>query len=378
MARRMKSVGSWEHWTLSNIAPGISSEGFLASRREGTHPFFFGDARSLANPVRETLGNGGETGLRGQANDVLEGKLPFFGRLSFSSGFPPNWFRNPATGQEVPPQQPWTRMRFYSPAYGDLKFILEPSRFLFLYPLARAYAVTADERFATAFWNTIEDWAANSQPMSGPLWICGQECSLRILAWSFSFYSFLNSAATTPEQASRLLGMIAAHAWRTAQSLSYARSQRSNHLISEAVGLWTAGTLYPELKDARLWQRLGVRLLREAVLDQISPEGVLQQYSFNYQRMILHLLLWTLRLAKIYNVKLDDCIRERTELAFDFIRAVVDPISGRAPNSGSNDGSLLLPLSGCEYEDFRPLLQLGAAVLGRPLLPPGPWDEAAV
>ena len=45
--------------------------------------------------------------------------------------------------------------------------------------------------------------------------------------------------------------MIAAHAWRTAQTLGYARSQRSNHLITEAVGLWTAGTLYPELREAR-------------------------------------------------------------------------------------------------------------------------------
>jgi hypothetical protein len=105
-----------------------------------------------------------------------------------------------------------------------------------------------------------------------------------------------------------------------AQTLGYARSQRSNHLISEAVGLWTAGTLYPELREAKVWQNLGAHLLREAVLDQITPDGVSQQHSFNYQRMILDLLLWTLRLAEIHRFPLDEEIHKRTQAAYDFLR----------------------------------------------------------
>ena len=60
------------------------------------------------------------------------------------------------------------------------------------------------------------------------------------------------------------------------------------------------------------------------------------------------------------------------------MRAWVDPVSGLAPNYGSDDGSLILPLTLGSYRDFRPLLQLGAAVLNRPALKPGPWDEAAL
>jgi hypothetical protein len=58
------------------------------------------------------------------------------------------------------------------------------------------------------------------------------------------------------------------------------------------------------------------------------------------------------------------------------MRPWVDPVSGVAPNYGSDDGSLILPLALGAYRDFRPLLQLGAAVLNRPALKPGPWDEA--
>jgi Heparinase II/III-like protein/Heparinase II/III N-terminus len=383
LSRHMQSVRGWERWDLKHIAPKTSPEELLGIRREGGHPFFFSDSRSLAPELKKILGADGEASVVAEANEILEGRLPFFGRLSFACGFPPKWFENPITKQRVSPDRPWTQMRFASgfaaDDYGDLKFILEPSRFLFVYPLARAYAVTGDERFPEAFWIALENWAASSPPMSGPLWICGQESSLRILAWSFAFYAFLHSSATTPQRAALLLSMIAAHAWRTVQTIGYARSQRSNHLFSEAVGLWTAGTLYPELSGAEAWQRVGAKLLREAVLDQITPEGAHLQDSFNYQRMVLHQLLWTLRLSEIYKIELDPEIRARTTAAFSFICEFVDADSGRAANHGSNDGSNILPLASCDNGDFRPLLRMGSCVLDCELqLQPGHWDEAAL
>lgn len=378
LSRKMRAGEGWDAWQLSRVAPGYEPQALLSARRDGPHKFFFEDSRSLANNIREVVGWNDEQLLLAEAENILSGDLPFFGSLSFNCGFRPRWFQNPVTGQHVSPQQNWTRMRFASAIYGDLKFILEPSRFLFAYALVRAYALTGDERFPQAFWNAIEDWARHSPPMSGPLWICGQECSLRILAWSFALRGFIHSPSTTPARVGLLISMIAAHAWRTAQTLGYARSQRSNHLISEAVGLWTAGTLYPELRDAEKWRDLGATLLREAVIDQITPQGVSQQHSFNYQRMILHLLLWTLRLADVAAAPLDPQIFRRAQAAFDFIRQWVDPVSGCVPNYGSDDGSLVLPLAQAGYRDYRPLLQLGAAVLHRPALQSGPWDEAAI
>ncbi len=378
MSWRMRSVQGWDSWALERIAPGVGAEAMLTARRDGTPRFFFTDAQSLGPSIRKIVGTDGEKSILDEADRILTGNLTFFGQLTVAGEFPPQWFQNAVTGQSVSARQSWTQMRFASPAYGDLKFILEPSRFLFVYPLVRAYALSGDERFPLAFWNAVEDWASQSPPMAGPLWICGQECSLRILAWSFALHAFINSPSTSSGRVALLVSMIAAHAWRTAQTIGYARSQRSNHLISEAVGLWTTGVLYPELREAPVWQNLGAHLLREAVLDQITAEGVSHQHSFNYQRMILHLLLWTLRLAEIHQAPLDQQIRSRTQAAFDFVGSWVDPISGSVPNYGSDDGSLILPLARGSYRDFRPLLQLGAAILDQPALSPGPWDEAAL
>src|ERR1700691_1536127 len=287
MLWRMRSVQGCDSWDLKRIAPGVPAKDLRIARQDGTHRFFFANAPTLNSSIREIVGSGGEKQIIAEAERILAGNLPFFGQLSLASEFPPQWFRNPVTGQTVSPLQSWTQMRFASPVYGDLKFILESSRFLFAYPLVRAYALTGDERFPRAFWHAIEDWAHQSPPMSGPLWICGQECSLRILAWSFALHGFIHSAATTCDRVALLVSMIAAHAWRITQTLAYARSQRSNHLISEAVGLWTVGTLYPELEDSGLWGELGAELLREAVADHITPEGASQQHSFNYLRMIV-------------------------------------------------------------------------------------------
>ena len=378
LGRRMRAVAGWDHWSLNRIAPGLSAEDLLSRRREGHIKFFFSDARTIKPRLQEILCAEAQQSIQVTAEQILAGNLPYFDRLRYACGFPPRWYENSATGERLSPDRLWTTMRFASPDYGDLKYILEPSRFLFAYALARAYTLTGDERFPTAFWTAVEDWANNAPPMSGPLWICGQESSLRILAWSFALFAFLNSPATTPQRTSLLTSMIAAHAWRSEQTLGYARSQRSNHLISEAVGLWSAGTLFPELRYSSRWREIGASLLREAALDQTTSDGLHLQYSFNYQRMVTQLLLWVLRLAQIHNVELPAEVHQRTSAALSFLYTIVDPVSGHAPNFGANDGTLLFPLSSCDFGDFRPLLQLGSAVLNHPGLPSGPWDESTV
>src|ERR1700727_1300239 len=154
MSWRMRSVQGWDSWDLKTIAPGATAEEIRTARRDGTRPFFFADARDLQTEIKNIIGPEEAENVIAEAENILAANLPFFGQLSFSSGFPPQWFRNPVTGQAVSPQQSWTQMRFASPIYGDLKFILEPSRFLFIYPLVRAYVLTGDERFPQAFWNS--------------------------------------------------------------------------------------------------------------------------------------------------------------------------------------------------------------------------------
>jgi hypothetical protein len=58
---------------------------------------------------------------------------------------------------------------------------------------------------------------------------------------------------------------------------------------------------------------------------------------------------------------------------------MLDLPSGRVPNYGANDGALVLPLSSCDYTDYRPTVQAARyQATGRLVLASGPWDETAL
>src|SRR5258707_4191310 len=131
MSRKMRSVEGWGYWRLDRIVPGTNAEAMRTARQDGSCPFFFTDVRTLCPSIKNLIGPEGEKSVLAEAERILSGKLTFFGQLFIAGEFPPQWFRNAVTSQSISSLQSWTQMRFASPAYGDLKFILEPSRFLF-------------------------------------------------------------------------------------------------------------------------------------------------------------------------------------------------------------------------------------------------------
>lgn len=381
MSRRLARVRGWERWTLDECCPGATPRAMMDAAREGRRPFFVGGDRGgpFDRALREMLGPDGVRAAGEEADAVLDGVIPFFGALRVDTGFPPDWWRDAVSGNRLDPARDWTRMGFYGRDFGDLKFVLEPSRFLFVYPLVRAYRLSGDDRYAEGFWRALESWRLASPPMRGPLWVCGQETALRMLSWMFGMHAFLDAPSTTPERIGMLAGMVAAHGWRVEQTLEYARSQRNNHLLSEAAGLWTAGALFPEMRHAERWRSVGAAMMLEGVADQFREDGAYAQHSFNYQRLALSLCAWMIRLGALHGQAWPPEFRDRVAASLRLMAAFVEPGSGRMPNYGSNDGAHVLPLSGCGYHDFRPELQLVARVLDLPPpFPPGPWDEVSL
>jgi hypothetical protein len=61
-----------------------------------------------------------------------------------------------------------------------------------------------------------------------------------------------------------------------------------------------------------------------------------------------------------------------------WLLALCEPSNGQVPNLGANDGSNILPFSGCPVEDYRAVLQAASlAYAHRPTFPQGDWDEQA-
>jgi heparinase II/III-like protein len=309
-----------------------------------------------------------------EAERVLNGELKYFEHKFIKTGFPPDWHKDPITGIGLDSNKHWSEISDNGDV--DIKFIWEASRFSMVYTLVRAYASTGAGKYAEAFWELIQSWAESNPPNTGPNWMDGQEAALRLMAWTFGFYAFMDSPSTTPERIAQSTIMVAAHAERIYKNIDYAISTHSNHTISEAFGLWLVGLLFSELKDAEKYFALGRRLLEQEAAAQIFPDGSYSMYSLNYHRFILQIYFYAIRLGELNKSPFSESLKRRVAKSIDYLYQLIDSETGQMPVYGSNDGALILPLNNCNFTDYRPLLQLGSYLTrGTRFFESGAWDE---
>lgn len=310
---------------------------------------------------------------------AIAGEYLFFSHWYGHLGWPPNFNLDPVHHIDWPIGPHWTTTARSGPPRDDIKLVWEPSRFSLAYYLARAYARTDDERWAQAFWTMFDAWIDQNPPQQSVAWGCGQEMTFRLMAMLFGAMVTLDSPAATNQR----LYALSRLSWQTGRHIStninYARSQKNNHAISEAVGLWTVGSLFGELQEAARWQRDGQRILAAEVRRQIYGDGSFVQHSLNYHRVMMDDLLWALAVSGQAGIPLPLDVQDRFARATSWLEQMVDPQTGRVPNYGPNDGAQVLPLAYCDYLDYRPTVQAARLLLdGSRPFGPGPWDEKAL
>lgn len=376
LAQRRLPVERWETRPFPNFLKNSSlaePEAYLKYRQESAPSFFFSpNQREAYQPLFFRWDK--KQSPENLAQKLKQGYLQYFGHETVHVGFPPKWHENPFTHQTIPNDIHWSRIHDF--AYGDIKIIWEASRFGFVFPLVRAYWRSGNEEYAEMFWQAVMDWRRMNPPQLGANWKCGQETSLRVMAWVFGLYGFLFSPTTTPNRVMALAHMIAVSGERIEKNLRYAVSQRNNHGISEGLGLWTIGVLFPELKRAQVWEQKGRKVLETLGLELIAPDGSFAQHSVNYHRLMLHDYLWCLRLAQIQERPFSSKLHNRVKKAGEWLTGLVVGKGGEVPFYGQIDGAQILPLNNCDFRDFRPVVQaVHYLFAGYRCLAGGEWDE---
>jgi hypothetical protein len=360
-------------WSDKPLESWLSSKTSLEQALASRQTFFF----EIGDQFKEGLQRFPSENLRQEANEILDDKFRLFGGPPVPLGSPPDWSRIPLSGEResIPLDRHWTE--YEEEGRKDLRLLWEPPRFGWVFTLCRAYQFTGDRSYASGALELISSWLENNPPNRGPHWISGQESALRILAMTFAWYAL--PLATSQAQTAQILLALAVHADRIPPTLSYARAQRNNHLLSEAVGLYSVGLLMPWFKQSSEWKRMGRRWLIRSLEDQVFDDGGYIQYSTNYQRLALSAGLWAARLAEIHAEPLPEPTLEALKKMTEFLLSLTDPQNGTSLNWGHNDGSNILPLSTSQHSDYRPLLQAAArAFIGAPAFGSGPWDEASL
>jgi asparagine synthase (glutamine-hydrolysing) len=274
------------------------------------------------------------------------------------------------------PSKTWCEIPDYLPKQGDPRTLWEPARAAWAIDLARAPAHGLGNEAGELFWRWVDSWMTACPPYMGFQWKCGQESSVRLMAIALGFWSLAADPATTPQRWLQFARLAWATGYRVRHHINYAISQKNNHAMSEACGLLLISQLFPEFRESAEWQALGRRVLAREIRRQTYSDGSYIQQAMNYQRVMLHGSMLGLRLAELAGQPFERDVYECLERCGDFLFEMMDPETGRLPQYGNNDGAYVLPLSECDFTDFRPVIQATHYLAHRRrLLPAGPWDE---
>jgi len=309
--------------------------------------------------------------LKAEPNRAWDDNLWWFGShcAPLTDGTP-DWFANPFSHTVQPDAtRDWWRIPDFGT--GDIKGLWELSRM----DWAVAWATTAacgDTAALDRLNLWLTDWADRNPPYKGPNWKCGQEASIRVMHLVAA--AWVLGQDRTPEPG--LVDLLRAHLQRIAPTMSYAIGQQNNHGTSEAAALFIGGSFLAGREPrADAWTRKGRRWLEERAAALIEPDGSFSQYSVTYHRVLLD----TYSLVEAWRRHRDlpafsPRLRERLASATDWLWTMTDAETGDAPNIGANDGARLLQLTGTDYRDFRPSIQLAAALFrGEDVFGAGPW-----
>jgi hypothetical protein len=305
-----------------------------------------------------------------EADEISEGQVRLFGAdpvpLNFSiPGLISHWTRHETGKIQLPVE--------------DIKFLWEPARFGWAIALGKAYFLTRNKQYPEVFWKYFGEFTRKNPLNKGPNWQSGQEVALRLIAFVISLNLLKLSFKSDSKRARPVFELIADHAERILPTLAYAKAQKNNHLISEAVGLYTAGVFLSRYPRSEKWKKIGLEIFNQAVQNQIGFDGEYIQHSTNYHRMVLMLCLWMQYLLETEGKEFESQTGKKLALATSWLAGQMDFLSGKAPNLGHNDGSNILPFTTADYSDFRPVVQASSrAFLAKAALPAGKWDDLCI
>jgi asparagine synthase (glutamine-hydrolysing) len=349
--------------------------------REPSFSCVFADPLSVANVMRRFIPPESFRRLAYLASEATRGRILCFGKWMTDFGNPINWHRNPLNGNRWRADAPWARVLIENTQVGDVKLGWEVGRFPQAYVMARNAAFVPESAFdlSASFFSQIRSFLDCNPSCRGIHWNSGQEIALRMMAWLFGLHVFSHTCRIPTDLQADIGKYISTCGTHIAQHIEYARdSVYNNHLLSEALGLYIAGRVLPDSETGRGWAVEGRRLLEQEADRQIYPDGGYLQQSHNYHRFAIQMYVWAHAFAKAHGDPVPISWIRALERSLDLLLAHHNPTDGRLPNYGANDGSLPLPMSTCDFSDFRPTLQ-AVSVMTRQerLFHPGPWDEMA-
>lgn len=211
-------------------------------------------------------------------------------------------------------------------------------RTLFWQPLARAYALSKDERYVVEFCAQLksfyEAWPAKefiewdemdkSSPFPGHAWRT-IESGIRIYTtWLPVLEVFRSSPSFDEESWATFLCSIHDHG--TFLHKHYSNHNRSSNWLSmEASALLQLGIMFPEMKDAQMWREEGYRRVMHEIVYCFDSEGAHMEHTPIYHMVAALTFTQATQLCILNNIPVAPYAMPLLTKAAEYVMAVMKP-----------------------------------------------------
>ena len=297
------------------------------------------------------------------ADRLARYQFDFLGHDTLWFGNPIDWHLDPVRGRRSPQTRAMPLEALDPELAGDRRIIWELNRHQWLVRLAQAWVLTGDERYAKACVDAIDGWLDANPQGTGINWADTLEVSLRLISWCWTLLLLRDSPLLTPAWITKIFAAIWQHASWVRRYRSF-RCSSNTHLTGEALGLFYAGTLFPEFVASDRWREIGRAILLSESQAQIHSDGVHFEQSTCQHRYTVETYLHFLLLASRNGIALPPQVGERVQQMVEFLLAIRQP-DGAVAAIGDTDGGSLLPLAIRSPHDPCGIFGLAAALFDR-------------
>jgi len=251
----------------------------------------------------------------------------------------------------------------------DVKWCWELNRFQHLLPVAAAWKLTRDPRFAAEVRDQIASWMDAVQYPVGVQWSSNLEVGLRCLAWMRLHILCLDSEAWDEEFTARFLTCLYLHADHLGKELTEHHTE-GNHLLGEASALACIASAYPVFQRSAVWRKRSLKILNRLVPRLFHDDGVYAEQTTGYLRFVMEFLLPLMHLIGADDTSLNSEVRRGVGKGLSFV-ARLEPDCRDVPMIGDADSGLAIGWRLSDFWDFSPLPAAGSVLLGQPDLAKG-------
>jgi Heparinase II/III-like protein/Heparinase II/III N-terminus len=297
-----------------------------------------------------------------EANKICCHSFQLLGYDNLDYGAEIDWHLD-AAHEKRAPLEPWFKIPFLNlSVVGDHKVTWELNRHQHLVTLAKAWALTYDEKYTSELIAQWYSWQiANPYPV-GINWGSSLEVAFRSLSWLWARRLLTGCSAVPANFEADLLRALALNGSHIENYLSTYFSPNT-HLIGEAVGLFFIGMLCPQIPAAARWRSCGWRIILQEAERQVRRDGVYFEQSLYYHVYALDFFLHARTLAARNEIEIPKSFDAILGRMLDVLQAVSQ--AGPPDSFGDDDGGRVFNPRRNRAEHLTDPLAIGAILFDR-------------